>query len=218
MKTVFVVLCLVVMGAGIGCASFSEWVTPAHIDQQAVGYVVGAGVAEPNEFGGYPNLSKAEALAGKVDAAHQVVQLSLQQKLQKDDLEYGLLKDTVAASLTLARQREEALFGEKGLLTMGLGIIGAGSLAGFVGLMRKRPGDITSAEMNDAIAQATGQSAEIVAAKTKQFAQLVQSVNAIFGDLGGMPETVKKLKSLLDGIQDTDTQIAVQSVKKELNL
>lgn len=218
MKTAFVVLCLVVMGAGIGCASFSEWVTPARIDQQAVGYVVGAGVAEPNEFKGYSNLAKAEALAGKVDAAHQVNQLALQQQLQKDDLAYGVLKDTVAASLSLARQREEALFGEKGLLTMGLGIIGAGSLAGFVGLMRKRPGDVTSAEMNDAIAQVTGQSAEVVAAKTKQVVQLVQSVNAILKNFEDLPETVKNLGKLMDGIQDTDVQVAVASVKKELNL
>jgi hypothetical protein len=218
MKTVFVVLCLAVTAAGIGCASFSEWITPAQIDRQAVAYVVGAGVAEPNEFRGYPNLAKAGALAGKVDAAHQVNQLALQQQLQQDELDYGLLRDTVAASLASAQKWEETMFGEKGLLTMGLGMLGAGSLAGFVGLMRRRPGDVTSAELSDAVAQATGQSAEVVAAKTKQFAQLVQSVDAIIGNFGELPETVKNLKKLMDGIQDTDTQIAVQAVKKELNL
>lgn len=218
MKTIVVIVCLVVIGAGLGCAAFSDAVTPATLDQRAKEYVVEGGAAGAGDFEGYPNLAKAKILAGRVDAAHLSIQLDLHQQLQTDTLMYGTIKDAVTSNVTMAQQREETLFGEKGLLSMGLGLAGFGTLTGFLGLMRKRPGDVTSAELNQAVTQATSQSSAEVQAKTKAFTEVVQSVAAIMDELEGAPITLDKIKVAMNGIQDTDTQKAVSAVKATLNL
>lgn len=218
MKTIVVMVCLVVIGAGLGCAAFSDVVTPATLDQRAKEYAVEAGAAGAGDFEGYPNLAKAKILAGRVDAAHQSIQLDLHQQLQMDSLMYGTIKDAVTSNVTVAQQREETLFGEKGLLSMGLGMLGMGSLTGFLGLMRKRPGDVTPAELNQAVTQATSQSSVEVQVKTKAFTEVVQSVAAIMGELKDAPITLDKIKVAMNGIQDTSTQTAVAVVKATLNL
>jgi len=217
-KTIVVMVCLVVIGAGLGCAAFSDVVTPATLDQRAKEYAVESGAASVGDFDGYPNLAKAKMLSGRVDSAHQSIQLDLQQKLQTDTLVYGTIKDAVTSNVTMAQQREETLFGEKGLLSMGLGLAGFGTLTGFLGLMRKRPGDVTSAELEQAVDQATSESSAEVQAKAKAFTEVVQSVSAIMKEMKDAPIMLDKIKVVMNGIQDTDTQSAVAVVKATLNL
>jgi len=207
-----------VIGAGLGCAVFSDMVTPATLDQRAKEYAVESGAAGAGDFDGYQNLAKAKMLSDRVDTAHQSIQLDLHQQLQTDTLVYGTIKDAVTSNVTVAQQREETLFGEKGLLSMGLGMLGMGSLTGFLGLMRKRPGDVTSAELNQAVTQVTSQSSAEVQAKTKAFTEVVQSVAAIMGEMKDAPIMLDRIKVAMNGIQDTSTQQAVASVKATLNL
>jgi hypothetical protein len=214
--TVVAIACLILVAGGLGCAALSNLVTPAVIDPQAVRYVDQAGVGDANEYGGYGNLDKAIRLQKGVDSAHGTIQLDLQQQAERDNLTYSALRDVVSANLSAAVQREEQLFGPQGLLSLGLSMAGFGTLTGLVGLMRKRPGDVTSAELQQAVTTATGATTEALSDKQRQFVQLVQGIGEFMGDLE--TPTIKILKTTLDRTQDTDTQVAVAAVKKELNL
>jgi hypothetical protein len=118
-----------------------------------VNYAVKGG-ADPNAFAGYPNLDKAERLNKAVDTSHGSIQLQLQQAMEKDNFDYATHKDVTTANMQKAQAFEEALFGEEGLLTLGLSMVGAGGLAGFVGLMRRKPGDWAPEDVDKALADA----------------------------------------------------------------
>ena len=200
------------MITGLGCAALSQYVTPAEIDHDAVAYAHRADTAQLADYEGYPNMAKAERLKKDVDAAHSTVQLDLTQQMQSDDLEYSIHKDVVSNNLIVAQQREEILFGETGLLSLGLSMAGFGAFTGLIGLARKRPGDITAPEMEQALATATGQTAAELSIREKQFVQLVNGVQEFMDnqpDVG--PQT--RLKAAMNKHQDTDTRAAVAVVK-----
>jgi len=219
-KTAIVVMSVMMVIGGLGCAALSSLVTPATIDRQAVKYVVDANVATAEEYAGYPNLDKATRLVSDVDAAHTIVQLDIQQQLQRDDAVYSRIRQVSRGFMAVAAQREEAIFGPQGLLSLGLGMAGMGTLTGFLGLMRKRPGDVTSAELEQALAEANGSASTELTAKQRQFAQVVQGVGALMKNMDitrGSP-LYDVFSTAMNGAQDTDTQIAVSVVKKELGL
>jgi len=216
MKKIVAVLGVLMMLAGMGCAALSDYITPADIDQTAVKYAASAGVSDPNYYEGYPNVVKADKLRVDVDAAYNVKSLDLQQQIQDNDMQYSIIKKTVTNNATIGHQREEMLFGETGLLSLGAGMLGSGILAGFLGLMRKRPQDITKEEFDSALAQATGKSQEELAAKTRQLQQVVVGVDKFMTAWNeANPEVVDEFKSIMDKTQDTDTQVAVATIKKE---
>lgn len=211
--TIIVILSLILIAGGIGCAALSNYVTPAEIDRGAVEYVVAADVAESEDYGGYPNLVKANKLKEDVDIAHTVNQFDLQHLLQKDTLDYSIHKDVVATNVVVSQQREEMLFGETGLLSLGLSMAGMGTLTGFLGLMRKRPGDVTSAELQQTVAEATGSTFEELDEKQTQFVQLVSGVSKFMETLKDSPAVLASMKHIFNETQDTETQIAVSEVK-----
>lgn len=219
LRTVIIIISLMVVAAGLGCAALSHLVTPAEIDRDALRYAVEAGVADYNDYDAwYPNLDEATRLPKDVDAAHSVIQLDLQQQIQKDDLDYSIHTKTTTSNLTIAQQREEQLFGETGLLSLGLSILGAGGAAGLLGLSRKRPGDITKPGMEQALATATRKSSADLSLKEKQFVQLVRGVQAFTETYKGTTDNstaviLQTLKRELNGALDKDTQAAVAVVK-----
>jgi len=219
MKTLIVVLSLLMVVSGLGCAALSHYVTPAEIDQGAVEYVVNSGTGHVEDYAGYPNLVKANALEKDVDVAHTIVQFRLQQHMEEDSLEYSIHKDVVANNVKMGLQREEMLFGQKGLLSLGLSMAGFGTLTGFVGLMRKRPGDVTQVEAEQAITQATGKTMEELTAKQKQFVQVVKGVREFMETYKNTTDNkeavmIKELKTTCDKAQDASTQVAVVEAKK----
>jgi len=221
MKTKIIAICsVIILATGLGCAALSHYVTPAPINKDAVNYAVKAGVADPNSYRGYPNLVKAIKLQTDTDSAHSVIQLDLQQKIQKDNLEYAIHKDVVASNVVAGQNLEETLFGETGLLTLGLSLAGFGTLTGLIGLMRKRPGDITKEEKEQAISQAIGKSVDELTEKQKQFIQIVHGVQLFIdkykNEDGEWSSAVYALKDIFDRTQDTPTQIAVATAKKTL--
>ena len=222
MKKLMVVISLVLIVVGLGCTAMSHYVTWAEIDRNAVEYAIDAGVAEPNDYDDWwTNIVTLERLERDVDGGHKIVQLNLKQLIQKDDLEYSIHKDMVSTDLAVAFQREKLLFGETGLLSMGLGLMGFGGLTGLLGLMRKRPGDITAPEMEQALASATGKTSAELSVKEKQFVQLVKGLQ-VFRDRYKVkktftvmiPSMLEDLRIALDSKQDVDTQAAVAVVKK----
>lgn len=211
-KLIIGTLCFILMFSGLCCTILSHKVTPAEIDEQAVEYAVEAGAAEPNEYTGYKNLAKAIKLVEDVDAAHQLVQFDLNHLIEKDNLDYSLHTETVTANQSAALQREEMLFGETGLLSMGLSMIGVGGFTGVLGLMRRKPGDISPDDAEKAIAQATGKTQEELSEKTKQMIQLVKGVQQ-FMDTYDDPKAVSSMKATFNAVQDTSTKKAVAEIK-----
>jgi hypothetical protein len=193
---------------GVGCATLSSYITPATVDQEAVAYVEEAGLS-PQDFEGYQNLEKAERLKDAVDNAHSTIQFDLTQKAQKDSFDYSIHRDVVSSNLAVGQQREEMLFGPTGLLSMGLSMAGFGTLTGYVGLMRKRPGDIVKEEAEKLIASASTE-------KEKQLVEVVMGVKK-FMDTFPDPKdpTLLKLKTIFSSVQNTQTEVAVATILKE---
>jgi len=196
-------LAAIFLAAGIGCAAFSQLVTPATINKDAVKYAAKADVVDANDFRGFANLEKAIRLESAVTSAYQVNVLAYNQMLEKNELDYTILKGVATNNIKLAMQREAALFGEKGLLSMGLGLMGMGTLTGVLGLMRKRPGDITPQEMESALVDIKGE----VTTKDRQFIEVVKGVQA-FLEIHKTDPVAVELKACLQK-QSLDTQQAV---------
>jgi hypothetical protein len=216
MKKLIVLLSIALMTVGLGCAALSSYVTPAEVDQDAVWYAVDAGVARQSDYNKswFPNMADAARLKKDVDDSHAVNQQEIIHLMDRDNLVYGIHKDVVASNLMVAQQREEMLFGETGLLSLGLSMAGMGGFAGLLGLMRKRPQDWTPAEVEATIAETTGRTTAELSAKEKQFVQLVKGVQAFIEGGGSQSDGgVTCLKATMDKYQDTDTRAAVAVVK-----
>jgi len=212
MKKIVMVLSILLILGGLGCAALSELITPAEIDRKAVCYAEDRGVAEPNEFDGYPNLAKAKKLGQYVESAYAVKMQEIEQAAETEELKHSIHAKTTRINTQAGIQREDMLFGETGLLSLGLSMLGAGGFAGFLGLMRKRPGDITKEEYETAVASAGGKTSDELTTKQRQFAQLISGIGKFVETLP--PPLVAQFKSTMNEHQDTDTQIAVAAVKK----
>jgi len=225
MKYVLYILCGLMVIAGIGCAALSQMVTPADLDQNAINYVIDSGVADTTDFDGYHNLAMALQLDDFLNQAYQVKSLLLKQQLETNELEYSLASKSMAANINTAKQREEMLFSEQGLLSMGLGLAGFGGLTGILGLMRKRPGDWTKDEVDNVLADANIETTK----KESQFIELVKGIQAFIDTFDDNEVTdqktasefmsnsvVARLKVALNAEQSADTKKNVASVKATL--
>ena len=222
LRATVIILSVIMVVAGVSCTIISHQATPAEVDQKALQYAIDADVADFNDYDAwYPNMAEAMRLVEDVEAAYDVYLLRIQQAADNNDLAYSIHTKTTTKNFKVAQQKEEALFGEKGLLSMGLSLLGVGGLTGTLGLMRKRPGDITKPEMEQALASATGKTSAELSSKEKQLVQIVKGIQ-------GFVETYKKnptstitcdavlqdLKIYADRAQDQDTRAAVAVVKK----
>ena len=210
----------VLLVAGIGCAALSHMVTPAAIDKAAVSYAAEAGVADANDFAGYANLEKAIRLEVAVKSAFEVKSLALAQMAEKNQLDFDLLHGITTNNAELARQREAQLFGETGLLSVGLSALGAGGFAGVLGLMRRRPGDLSPVEVEQAVASMTLDKDTV----KRQMAEVVKGVQGYIDNLKGLTaeQIVAKykdedlttvLKNFLSMTESSDTRQTVAAMK-----
>jgi len=220
---VILLVSLIIAGIGIGCASMSEYVTPATINQRAVEFVVESGVGDPNEFKGWPNLHKALKLDSYVDMAFEVRYTILKQSIEDLQIDYNHLNDIVTQNLVDAQEREEELFADGGFLATALTAGGLGSFVGLLGLFKKRPGDMTKEDLQKAIEPIKGE----LGIKDQQFAQVVTgferfmqhrdeitSVLSKDTDAAEKTDTLLKLmKTYLGRAQDASTQQEVAKVR-----
>ena len=215
MKKFIALLSITLMVAGLGCAVLSQQITPAEVDQDAVWYTVDAGVARQSDYtkSWYPNMVDAARLKKDVDAAHNVNQQEILHLMDRDNLVYGIHKNITGNNLVMAQQREEMLFGETGLLSLGLSMAGFGAFTGLIGLARKRPGDITAPEMENALATATGRTEAELSIREKQFVQLVRGVQEYLEYKGAHNNEHETLKAAMNKHQDIDTKAAVAAIK-----
>lgn len=210
MKYLLIITSIIVTLTGIGCVALSQFLTPAEIDQKAVGYVAQAGIADANEFAGWPNMVKAEKLKHAVDTAHEIIQLDLSQMMDKDNMIYAHLSAVAINNYEAAVSREEILFGEKGLLSLGLSMAGFGTLTGALGWLRKRPQDLTQDEVDKLLTDVTGKTKEELTEKEKALTQIVLGVQK-FIDTYSNAEAVSALKNCFQ--QDLSTRTAVAEIK-----
>lgn len=207
-----------------GCIALSHYLTPADLDGKAIDFVTDAGVADANKYDGYANLHKAGLLKEDVETAYKLNQFELQKAAEKNNLDYSIVAETTATNYTAALEREGELFGPEGGLATILGIAGLSGATGLLGLMRKRPGDITPQEASAAIADATGASQAELEAKITQFNQVVKGVSQfkrVLDEKAGnesnctvkvadlATELIKEMKSTFNASQDAETQKAV---------
>lgn len=211
---VVISLCLLVVG--VGCMPLSYYFTPATVDKAAVKYVTSAGIADVNDFSGYPNLAKAKLLDEKVDATYAIKTQEAQQLIEYNNLEYSLLKKVTVPNVTAGLEREQAIFGEEGLLPLGLSFLGIGGLAGYVGLMRKRPGDITKEEHQQVLADIQGKTVDELSEKDKQLTQLILGFEKLKKRFKNDVHLLETFKILMNDAQDTTTRVAVAKIKTEM--
>jgi hypothetical protein len=215
-KSLFSIISVLLVVAGLGCASLSYLATPADIDKNAVNYAADAGACDANDYKGYGNLDKASRLRKDVDQAHILNQEELQQALDRDNTQHAIHSGTTATNERAALEREEAIFGEGGLLTLGLTMAGMGGLGGVIGTFRKRPGDMTPEDHEKLLTAATGKTAEELSAKEKQLLQVVKGVKIFLDAKKAEGDNVLALREALSTATDDDTKVAVAGVKATL--
>ena len=208
-RTLIIIVSVLLIVSGLGCVAMSEYFTPAEVDPDAIKYVVDNGIRSNDYYTGFPNLDKANKLVGDVDTTHEVVQFDLQQRMAKDDLDYSRHRDTVVSNRQTAVKRENLLFGETGLLSMGLSMAGFGTLTGLVGLLRKRPQDYTQQDFETAISSVKGE----ITAKDRQLIDIVKGVQEF---IKTFPDQERAIKDIMDKQQDGDTQVAVAKIRASL--
>jgi len=223
------VLSLAAAGLGLccGCASLSEWATPATRHDPTVNYVVESGVADANDYDGYFNLEKARRLATDLTSANAKRVQAIKHQFEDNELLVNQLQGVVTHNLQMAEAREEFLFAEDGgLLSRGLTAGGLGMCTGLWGLMRERPGDLT----RDDGEKATVDLREAAGIKDAQFTQGVTGVEkfwkvrkdyqlvSLVGDpdkpaLEKIDAVLAVLKTKLAKEQDQTTREAVGAVR-----
>jgi hypothetical protein len=213
---VLLVVLAAMTAAGCGMVALSEFVTPGDLDQQAVDFVVEAGVADANDYTGYRNLAKVRRLEADVDAAYEKQMQIIEHQAEELGLEYGRLKKVTVKNRKNAEIREETWFGEGGALSSVLALAGVGGLSGFLGIMRKRPGDVSRAEMETALAEAGVDVGE----RERQMFQIIQGVQKFKDDSRKngpkqvtLTEAVDLLGDYLDRATDTDTKVEIAALK-----
>lgn len=200
----------------VGCVSLSALITPAERDIGAIKFVEDAGIAEPNEFDGFFNLAKAEKLKDMVPMAYEVNMLGIQQAADDQNLKLSHFTESTTAKFQKSKNLEDKLFSETGLLALAATAIGGGSLMGLIGLMRKRPQDITPEDLKVAISGKVTELAEkndqIVAIKTS----LTEVVMGVQDIIKASPDKAKEIKNMLANRQlNSTTKETVALIKSQ---
>jgi hypothetical protein len=185
---------IVLVGA-VSCASLSELFTPARLDKQAIKLVEEEKVVEPGEFDGYPNLDKAGRLVNAVEDATEIVALRLKQ-----------INHKVGADLENATKLEKKIFAPDGLLPLALTVLGVGPVAGLIGLMRTKPGDISKQDMELALNDVKGE----VTDRDRKILELVKGVQNVLAANNGSADEIKKI---LKDSQSPETRELVAKLK-----
>lgn len=168
-KAFLIIFAVTALFSALGCVAASKYITPARIDPIALKYAIDSGVATKSDYSGYHNLYLAERLNEQVSVAHTLNQATYKALMTDDNTRYGVASKQAQAALTQSVKSEEALFGQTGLLSMGLTAMGVAPLAGLLGLMRKRPGDYDEKDIS--------QIKEVFGVKEQAFKETVAAIN-----------------------------------------
>lgn len=206
-KAIAMTLLLLIGVVGLSSCILSEMLTITPIDKQAVLWAAEAGVIDANDFlGKWPSLTLSRRLGQAVDSAYEVKILSLQHVIDKTELDYGILNEVTTRNTKIGEAREKIAWGETGLISMGLTALGFSGFTGLFGLMRKRPGDVTKTEFNNALEQAGVELKD----RERQMLEIVLGVKEF---LDAEPSEGDKLKLALKAKTNSDTRKKIAELK-----
>ncbi len=208
MKKVIAYLLLALVVVGSGCiGTLSEHLTPGRIDRDVVEYVEGAGTGSAEDYKGFlfPSLAELKRLSTDLDAAIVVTNQELKHLVEQKQLQAKILKGVVTNDVEIAIAREEFLFNPTtGALAIGLSLLGVGA-GGYLGLLRKRPQDITPVEMEAALGEVRGELSD----RDGKIIQLVASMKNV---IDAQPVAAQdEMKKILKATQLPKTRTAVKS-------
>ncbi len=213
-RTLAYLLLVVVVVAGCGMATMSEELTWGRVDTDVVAYNEEAGTGTAADYKGlfYPSLASVRLLHKDFKAAVVVTKQELRHLVEQKNLQADILGGVVAGDEKVAAAREDFLFNPTtGVLAIGLGLIGMGG-AGYLGLMRKRPKDITPADMEAALVTVKGELDE----QDRSIIQLVAGIKNVLAD---QPTDMDReaMKKILDATQTApETKTAVKQALAKL--
>jgi len=216
MKKVIAYILLAVVALGYGCmgtTSISEKFTPTPIDQDAVETVVAAGTGRVSDYKGilFPSLAEARKLEIDLKAAIDVTDQELRHLAEKKHLKDQILTGSVRTNVNVGVQREEAIFNPNGgALAVGLGLLGIPA-AGYLGMLRKRKGDISPEEQEAALAEIKGE----VTQKDRAVIQLVTQIQKIIDIQPTKEAKDAMIKDLKEG-QLPETRVEVKAALAKL--
>lgn len=212
-KTIVAYILLAIVLIGSGCiGTVSEHLTPGRIDPDVVAYNEEAGVGTAKDYRGflYPSLAELKRLSTDLDAAIALTEQELVHLAEQKQLQAKILKGVVTNDVEIAIAREEFLFNPTtGAVAIGLSLLGIGG-AGYLGLMRKRPQDVTPQDMEKALGEVKGEMTN----KDRQIIQLVASVKNVIE--AQPPAAQDEMKKLLKAGQLPDTRVAVKQALAQL--
>jgi hypothetical protein len=202
----YLVLAIVVVG---GCAmgTLSQELTPCRADKDVVAYNVKAGVGDANDYIGilgYPSLASVLRLQADFTAAVILTDQQLQHIIEKKKLNDDILGGTVDNDVEVGVAREDMVFNPTtGVLAIGLSMFGIAG-AGYLGLMRKRPQDITPKEMEAALGDVKGE----IDDRDRKIISLISSMKNV---IEAQPaDAQEKMVALLKAGQSPETRVAVK--------
>jgi len=213
-KQVIAYTLLAVVLIGSGCIGvLSEELTPGRIDCDVVAYNEEAGTGSAEDYRGwlFPSLAALKRLQNDFNAAVVVTNQELKHLVEQKQLQADILKGVVDNDVEVAVAREDFIFNPTtGALAIGLSLAGVGA-GGYLGLMRKRPKDITPAEMETALGEVKGK----VTDKDRQFIQLVAAMKNV---IEAQPDAAKQteMKTILKAGQLPDTRAAVKQALAQI--
>ena len=208
----YFVLAVVVIGGGC-IGTLSEHFTPGRIDGDIVAFNEEAGTGTAEDYKGffYPSLADLKKLSTDFDAAVRVTLQELQHLVEQKQLQVKILKGVLTGDMEISLAREEFLFNPTtGALAVGLSILGIGA-GGYLGLMRKRPQDITPVEMETALGEVKGE----VDDRDRKIINLIVSMKHVI-DTAPTEIAGKEIVKTLKAGQLPETRAAVKSVLAQL--
>lgn len=208
----YLVLVLVVVG-GCGMATLSEELTWGRVDSDVVAYNEEAGTGQASDYRGllYPSLASVKRLQIDFKAAVVVTKQELRHLVEQKNLQADILGRQVDGDVKIAVAREDFLFNPTtGVLAIGLGLMGMGG-AGYLGLMRKRPKDITPTDMEAALASVKGE----IDDRDRKIINLVASFKNVIDSQPAASDRAEMTKVLKAG-QSPETRTAVKQALAQL--
>ena len=205
-KTIaYIVLAIIVVG---GCAvgTMSQELTPGRANPKVVAYNVEAGVGVAEDYKGwlYPSLSSVLRLQADFTAAVVLTDQELQHIIEKKKLNDDILRGTVDNDVEVSVAREDFIFNPTtGVLAIGLSLAGIAG-GGYLGLMRKRPQDITPQDMETALGEVKGE----IDDRDRKIISLVASIRNV---IDAQPQAAQEqMKQILKAGQTPETRVAVK--------
>jgi hypothetical protein len=214
MKQVIAYIMLAVVLIGSGCmGTLSENLTPGNVDKDVVEYVEEAGVGHAEDYEGilYPSLAEVRRLNQDLDAAIALTDQELKHIAEQKKLKDRILLGTVGRDLELAVAREDFLFNPTtGAIALGLSLLGVGA-GGYLGLMRKRPQDMTPEEIEAAMVEVQGD----ISDNQRSLISIVKSIQNVI-DAETEPEKQAVILKILKDCQTPEARTAVKEAKAKL--